>query len=115
MKRFFLLSTLLILAVGCNFNNGQPNDSAHKKIVSDHEYLEEAKAIARELIEGSEKVEKELITRAEFEKRSRPLQKELNLLIMSLDKDELRQLEDYRNELLVKNAENSSRETGLEM
>lgn len=107
MKRLFLLIFLIITA-GCNFNNGQPNDSAQKKIVSDHAYLEEAKAIARELIEGSEKVEKNLISRAEFEKRSRPLQKELNLLIMSLDKDELRQLETYRNDLLVKNAEKSN-------
>lgn len=108
MKNLFLLSFLIFLTAGCNFNNGQPNDSAHKKIVSDHAYLEEAKAIARELIEGSEKVEKNLISRAEFEKRSRPLQKELNLLIMSLDKDELRQLETYRNDLLVKNAEKSN-------
>lgn len=115
MKNLFLFILLTLITAGCNFSNDQPTDRAQKEIVSDHEYLEEAKAITRELLEGSEKVEKKVLSRAEFEKRSRPLQKQLNLIIMSLDKEELRQLENYRNQLLVKNAERNNSEKGVEM
>lgn len=115
MNRLFLLVFLLIISAGCNFNTHQPDKSAKKEIISDHAYLEEAKAIARELIEGSQQVEKKVLSRAEFEKQSRPLQKQLNLLIMSLDKDELKQLEHYRNDLLVKVAERRKGEESVEL
>ena len=105
MNRLLLLSFILVISAACNFSHEQPNESAKKEIVSDHAYLEEAKAIAKQLIEGSERVEKKELTRAEFEKKSRPLQRQLNLLIMSLDKEELKQLEKYRNELLVQSAQ----------
>lgn len=105
MNKSFLLIFLLVFASACNFSKEQSQESAKKEIVSDHAYLEEAKALTKQLIEGSEKVEKKLLSRAEFEKKSRPLQKQLNLLIMSLDQEELKQLEKFRDDLLVENAQ----------
>ena len=107
MKKIFQLSILLILAPGCNFNDHQPTDRAQKQIVSDHANLEEAKAIARKLIEGLEKVEQKQISREDFENISKPLQKQLNTLIISLEDHELRELETYRHELMVESAENN--------
>lgn len=107
MKKLFQLSLLLVLVIGCNFNEQQPKDSAQKEIVSDHANLEEAKAIARKLIEGLEKVEQKQISRKDFENISKPLQKQLNTLIISLEDHELRELETYRQQLMVESAENN--------
>lgn len=115
MKKITLLPILLILVFACNFNEQQPKDSAQKEIISDHAHLEEAKAIARKLIEGLEKVEQKQISREDFENISRPLQKQLNILIISLDDHELRELESYRNELMIKSAENNGEEDGVEI
>ena len=105
-KRLLLLSFLLLLGISCNDNGDQKKDHDQKdrkqeKLISDHDQLEEAKAIARKLMEGMHKVEREELSRVEFESASRPLQKKLNVLIMALDKEELRELEDYRKQLLA--------------
>ena len=114
MKKIILLSGLLILASACNFNEHQPKDSAQKEFISDHAHLEEAKAIARKLMEGLEKVEQNQISREDFENFSEPLQKQLNTLIISLEDYELRELETYRNELMKESAEHIKKEDPVE-
>lgn len=115
MKKIFQLSILLLFAPGCNFNEHQPKDSAQKEIVSDHANLEEAKAIARKLIEGLEKVEQKQISREDFENISKPLQKQLNILIISLEDQELRELETYRHQLMVESVENNGKAVSVPM
>jgi len=111
MKKILPLLLLLLMALSCNFSDQQSMDSAQKKIVSDHDELEEAKAIARKLMEGLEQVEQKEISREEFESVSKPLQKQLNTLILVLEDKELQELESYRYELMVENVEKKDTES----
>lgn len=106
MKKISLLFLLLLFAnLSCNDQDHRLKEKAETEFVSDHAQLEEAKAISKKLLLGLEKVEKEKLSRSEFESMSRPLQKQLNVLIMALDDKDLQELEDFRNKLLVELAE----------
>lgn len=102
MKKLVLLFFILsFTAISCR-DEGEP-ELSQQIFMSDNEELEEAKAITRKLFEGLEKVEENKMSREDFKKMAEPLQRELNMLIISMEAQDAQKLESYKDELMVKN------------
>lgn len=103
MKKLLLLLTanILLLSWGCMESSEEDASKTEiRRFHSDNAELQEAKAIARKIYEGIEKVEKEELTREEFQSYARPLQQKLNALIINMGDEDLKKLEQYRNHLM---------------
>ena len=104
MKRLaFLSNFLLLLLSGCEGREKNAEGvRVHKEQISDNSELEEAKAISREIYEGIAEVERGKLTRAEFQIFAEPLQRKLNSLIIQMEEDEVKELEDFKKRLMEK-------------
>lgn len=104
MKRLVFLSTFLLLVLsGCDKQEKDADGvSVQKEIISDNSELEEAKAISRKIYEGIGEVERGKLTKAEFQTFAKPLQRKLNSLIIQMEEDEVKELEEFNNKLMEK-------------
>ena len=114
MKRVAFLSTFLLLVLsGCERQKKNAvGVSVQKETFADNSELEEAKAISRKIYEGIGEVERGKLTRAEFQTLAKPLQRKLNSLIIQMEEDEVKELEDFKNKLMEKLESGLSHTTG---
>ena len=104
MKRLaFLITFLLLVFSGCDRQEKDADGfSVRKETISDNSELEEAKTISRKIYEGIGEVERGKLTRAEFRTFAKPLQRKLNALIIQMEEDEVKELEEFNNKLMEK-------------
>lgn len=92
---------MLLLTLGCMEPSEENTaNSGVEHFRSDNSELQEAKAISRKIYEGIEKVEKEELTREEFQAYAKPLQQKLNALIINMEEEDVKELDRYRNHLM---------------
>lgn len=104
MKKSFLLIlaavAIFLAPAGCMEYSEEEERERTKTFVSDNSELQEAKALTRKIYEGIEKVEKNRLSRAEFQSYAKPLQQKLNSLIINMEEGDVKELDAYTNRLM---------------
>jgi hypothetical protein len=105
-----ILTLIFTIAILCSCNppmdkTNNSVDTTQSIIPSKPSKLSEAKEIAKTILTYVEQADMKKITKKQLDKKAAPLQKHLDSLRFELTPDELKELDDYRTQLVIEMAD----------